>query len=199
MWRHIVCAQRGDNGIGVNGDLLYKYRSDQRFFQNTTAGTVVLMGRRTWQSLPPRGLPGRVTIVLTSDPERAVGADHVVRTVDEAVALWRQRYAHKNVYVIGGARVYEETMALPFMVAVVMTWVHATRLRHSDTRYPEMLPEFELLWTRTERMKDGNILQFCEYVDIDRYTNAAIRLSTRDQDAEAAAAGAVDRATASEA
>jgi len=106
---------RSRNGvIGRDGGLPWRLSSDLKLFKRLTLGKPVIMGRRTWGSLPRKPLPGRLNLVLSRDihfePEGAV----VCETFSEAVQIGREQAAEdgvEEVCVIGGVALFE--LALP--------------------------------------------------------------------------------------
>lgn len=113
----IVVAQARNGAIGRGGTLPWRLPADLKHFKAVTMGTAMVMGRRTFESLPGL-LPGRRHIVLTRDPEwRAPGAE-VAQSADEALAL----AADEAVSVIGGAEII--SLFLPRAGAVELTEVH---------------------------------------------------------------------------
>jgi dihydrofolate reductase len=99
----LIWAQSRDGVIGADGQLPWRLPEDMALFRELTTGGTVVMGRRTWESLPERfrPLPGRTNVVLTSDP--AWAADGAVRAGSVAEVL----AAHAFLWVIGGGVVYE--------------------------------------------------------------------------------------------
>lgn len=93
--------------IGKDGGIPWHAPEDMRFFKRTTMGHVVAMGRATWESMGSRPLPGRTNVVLSRSHEAGEDAAGVVWTADLAhpIALARSRGC--DLYVAGGARVYE--------------------------------------------------------------------------------------------
>lgn len=114
-----LIVARAENGvIGRNGGLPWHLPDDLKHFKALTMGTPMVMGRRTFESLP-RLLPGRRHIVLTRDPEwRAAGAERA-RSVAEALALADA----PRVSVIGGAEIFR--LFLPIADRIELTEVHA--------------------------------------------------------------------------
>lgn len=114
-----ACA---DNGvIGRDNALPWHLPEDMAHFRQLTMGCPVLMGRKTWDSLPPRfrPLPGRLNLVLTRQYAwQAEGATRVA-SVEEALTLCP---AGQDLWVIGGAEVY--AMALPLAQRLEITEVH---------------------------------------------------------------------------
>jgi len=114
----MVWAQSRGGVIGVDGALPWHLPEDLRLFRALTLGATVVMGRRTWESLPPRfrPLPGRRNVVLSSTLQDVTGAE-VVRSVDEVLALGT------DLWVIGGGALY--AALLPHADEVVVTEVRA--------------------------------------------------------------------------
>jgi dihydrofolate reductase len=98
----MVWAQARGGVIGADGGLPWHLPEDLRLFRDLTMGATVVMGRRTWESLPERfrPLPGRINVVLTSDPRWSAPGARRAGSVDEALA------GEGPVWVIGGGAVY---------------------------------------------------------------------------------------------
>lgn len=115
---HLIYARAANGVIGHNNALPWHLPEDLAHFKRQTLGCPVLMGRKTWDSLPPRfrPLPGRLNLVLTRQPGwRAEGAQ-AVSSLQEALALCPP---DRPAWVIGGAEVY--TLALPRAQQAVVT------------------------------------------------------------------------------
>ena len=134
-----LVVARADNGvIGNKGRLPWRLRSDMHHFRSVTMGKPMIMGRKTFESLPGL-LDGRQHIVLTRDPSwRAEGAV-VVQNVDEALAV---AGGVPEVTVIGGAEIY--SLFLDRADKVWLTKVHAEP--EGDTFLPEFSEHF---WRQT--------------------------------------------------
>ena len=111
----LVVAVAKNGVIGREGALPWRLRSDLRRFRAAAMGKPVLMGRKTWESLPKRPLPGRENLVLTRDPNfRAEGA-RVYTDLAAMLAAGRAIAAASGadeIAVIGGAQIYAATLAL---------------------------------------------------------------------------------------
>lgn len=109
----IVVARAKNGVIGAKGELPWRLPSDLKRFKATTMGKPVIMGRKTWQSLPKAPLPGRENIVVTRDRMfRAIGA-HVFASLDAAIAAGRAMAAQSGadaVCVIGGAEIFDAAL-----------------------------------------------------------------------------------------
>ncbi len=124
----LVWAQARDRVIGVDGRLPWHLPEDLRLFKRLTSGGTVVMGRRTWESLPDRArpLPGRRNVVLSRDPAWAADGATRARSVEEVLT------AHPGCWVIGGAAVY--AAFLPHARRLVVTDVDLDV--DGDTRAP---------------------------------------------------------------
>lgn len=108
MIRLIVAADR-NWGIGYKGKLLTDIPDDLRFFRQTTRDQVVIMGRKTLETLPGgRALPNRINIVVTSDPSYQKKNVIVAHSIDEA--LFEAEKYQKDIYVAGGGEIYEQML-----------------------------------------------------------------------------------------
>ncbi len=134
----IVAVDRG-GGIGRDGDLLYHISADLRRFKQLTMGHPIIMGRRTFESLPKGALPGRRNIVITRNPVYAAPDIEVAASLDEAMALVA---GADEAFIIGGASIYAE--ALPAASRIYLTEVDAET--EADTHFPAIGPE----WRRTD-------------------------------------------------
>jgi dihydrofolate reductase len=126
----------GENGaIGRGGDLPWRLSSDMRYFRKITMGKPVIMGRRTFKSLP-RVLDGRLNIVLTRD-QGFVAPDAVMaHSLEEGLAAAREsavRTGADEIMVMGGEDVFREV--LPQAHRIYLTEVHATP--EADTWFPD--------------------------------------------------------------
>jgi dihydrofolate reductase len=130
--RIVLVAAVADNGvIGADGDIPWHLPEDLAHFKRLTVGKVVVMGRRTYESIG-RPLPRRTNVVVTRTPGWGADGVLVARSWPEARAL-AEEHETDEVVVIGGAALYAE--ALPEADRQVLTEVHATPA--GDTCYPE--------------------------------------------------------------
>lgn len=143
----LVVARARNGVIGRDGDLPWRLRSDLQRFKAITIGKPCIMGRKTWESLPLRPLPGRLNVVLTRDEGwgedgQAKGA-LVCQTLDEAIEIAREQAEDDGVdeiCVIGGAGLFEA--ALPRARRLYVTEVEA------EVEGDVLFPAFdEAAWT----------------------------------------------------
>ncbi len=163
----IIVAQAENRAIGLNGDMPWHLSGDLKRFKALTMGHPVVMGRRTWESLPKRPLAGRRNIVFSQSADFAPEGAEVVRSVNELFNLLRD--SDDEVFIIGGGRIYN--MLMPWTNRLYITWVHK-EFPEADTFFPTIdLSEFTKV-NETERMTDEkNGLEF-SYAEYDRKIKA---------------------------
>lgn len=128
----IVVVVDGNNGIGKNGDLLCHLPNDLKHFKKLTTGHTIIMGRKTFESLPKGALPNRINIVITSDNADNYPGCIVARSVDEAFLLTKKK---DKVFIIGGGKIYNSTLYLANKL--YLTRIHH-RFEHADTFFPDI-------------------------------------------------------------
>jgi dihydrofolate reductase len=162
----IIAAVSDDGVIGRSGDIPWNLPVDLRRFKLVTKGKMLISGRKTWDSLPQKPLPGRRHIVLTRDENFTDARCSVARTFEEATRL-AQALGENEVIVIGGEAVYRE--ALPLAHAAYITRVHVC-VPNGDARFP--LDLLKDSWEEVSRIPDENWggvpnSEFCAYIRID--------------------------------
>jgi dihydrofolate reductase len=123
MSRIALVVARADNGvIGRQGKLPWRIPEDLRHFRAVTIGKPCIMGRKTWDGLPLKPLPGRINIVVTRNPEFRADHAQIVRSLDDAL-MFAKAANPEEIAVIGGAEIYRGA----FRVAdrIYLTEVHA--------------------------------------------------------------------------
>ncbi|HEY7852545.1 MAG TPA: dihydrofolate reductase [Caulobacteraceae bacterium] len=139
---------RAANGvIGRNGALPWRLKSDMALFRTLTLGKPVIMGRKTWDSLPRRPLPQRMNIVLSRDGAFAPAGAVVCEDFSECVQIGREHASEEGadeVCVIGGAALF--ALALPRVRRIYLTEVEAAP--EGDVVFP---PFDESDWIETRR------------------------------------------------
>lgn len=108
----IAAIGKRTRALGKNGDLLFKIPTDLERFRTLTKGRPVVMGRKTWESLPAgrRPLPDRANIVITRQTDyEALGAA-VTQTLEEALAIAQKAVGADEIFIIGGSEIYAAAM-----------------------------------------------------------------------------------------
>jgi len=117
----LIVAASENNVIGKNNQLIWHLPKDMKFFKNTTWAMVVVMGRKTFESLGSKPLPGRKNIIITRQPGWQAEGVSVVKSVDEAIAL-ADKMDYKEVFIIGGGEIF--MIAFDKADKIYMTRVH---------------------------------------------------------------------------
>lgn len=125
----IIAAVGKNRELGKKGDLIFHLKDDMKFFRETTSGHKIVMGRKTWESLPGK-LPNRTNIVISSRDFE--GPDEIVHDVDKFIA--DNKDTDEEIFVIGGGKIYAEF--LPFASFIYLTEVDAED-KEADTYFPE--------------------------------------------------------------
>lgn len=139
---NLIYARSRNGVIGRDNTLPWHLPEDLAHFKRQTLGCPVIMGRKTWDSLPPkfRPLPGRPNIVISRDPAWHADGAHSASTLQSALAWCAD---HPEVWVIGGAQIY--ALALPLAQRVVVTEIDA------DFEGDAFAPALDAAWAETAR------------------------------------------------
>jgi len=133
----LIYARAANGVIGLNNQMPWHLPEDLAHFKRTTLGCPVLMGRKTWESIPAkfRPLPGRANLVITRQPNWQAEGAHVVHSLEEGLTL---ALAHcpegKDLWVMGGAEIYAQ--AAPIAEEAVVTEIEADY--EGDTFAPQL-------------------------------------------------------------
>lgn len=130
----MIVAAAEDGAIGRGGDLIWRISADLKRFKALTMGHTIIMGRKTWDSLPKGALPGRRNVVVTRDKAfTAVGAD-TYHSLEEAIASCQG----EETFIIGGAQIYRQ--AMPMVSKLFLTRVYAS-YPDADAFFPEIIAD----------------------------------------------------------
>lgn len=154
----IACISKVHRAIGYKNRLLYAIPSDMTRFRMLTTGHTIIMGRKTFESLPNGALPNRRNIVISKTKEQITGCE-VCSSLEEALAARKEEVGSKEAsdecFIIGGASIYEQ--ALPFADKLYLTIIEKEP-ENADTFFPEINPAE---WEMTEKeMRNENGLPF---------------------------------------
>lgn len=125
----IACIGK-NHELGIDGQLIYSLKNDLKFFRETTLGHKVLMGRKTWESLPGK-LENRENIVASH--QAVEGADKVINNLDEFIQA--NKDTDEEIFVIGGGTLY--SALLPYAKSIYLTEVDSTT-ENADTFFPSL-------------------------------------------------------------
>ena len=129
-----IVAVDNDWGIGFNGELLEHIPEDLIYFKTLTTGHIVVMGRKTWDSLPKKPLPNRFNVVITSQ-ERHFEEMTAFIPFSEAVSRLKHSPKEDDWFIIGGGRIYKEL--LPYCDRVYVTKIFKDH-DQVDTYFPNL-------------------------------------------------------------
>lgn len=155
---HLIFARAANGVIGKAGALPWHLPEDMAHFRRTTSGHTVIMGRKTWDSLPPRfrPLPGRKNIVVTRQENWQAEGALRAGSLAQAVQLCGQ---DSDAWVIGGAEIYRE--ALPLAGTAVVTEIDSPF--EGDAHAPEFGPEWKEVARERHTSVNGLGFSFATY------------------------------------
>jgi len=138
----LIFARARNGVIGRDNQMPWHLPEDLAHFKATTLGQPVIMGRKTWDSLPPRfrPLPGRLNVVITRQPHWVAEGAQVAHSLPEALALCPSA---SQPWVMGGAEIYQ--LALPLATHAVVTEIDA------DYAGDAYAPTFDAAWREVSR------------------------------------------------
>lgn len=155
----IMIAAMARNGvIGKNGKMLWHLPGDLKRFKKLTTGHIVIMGRKTYESIG-KPLPNRTNIIVTGKVDYKASQVVIVHSFEEAISRARQiSECHsplKHIFIIGGAKIYEQALS-------VADEIYLTSIEQSfegDTYFPEI---DKAIWKLTESVgkKEKNLYYF---------------------------------------
>ena len=142
----MIVALDEKNAIGKNNKLLCRLSGDMKNFKELTTGHPVIMGRKTFESLPKGALPNRVNIVLTKDEEKIFNDAISCNSIEEVMGLRVIKNCEK-CFVIGGAEIYKHFFDLADKLYV-------TSIRHTFEDADSFFPEIDIDQWRINSVSD---------------------------------------------
>jgi dihydrofolate reductase len=158
MKLHLIFARSANGVIGQNNTLPWHFPEDMAHFKKTTLGCPVIMGRKTWDSLPPkfRPLPGRLNIVLTRQMDWQAPGAVCAHSLSDAAKLCP---TNSDAWVIGGAEIYAQ--ALPLASTAVVTEIDFDY--EGDAFAPKFGPEWIEISRKRDKSRAGFNYSFVTY------------------------------------
>lgn len=153
----IIVAIAENGAIGYKNELLYRISADLKRFKALTTGHTVMMGRKTFLSLPKGALPNRRNIVLTRDANAQFPGTETFVSIEDALAAVG---ADEQVFVIGGAEIYRQTM--PIADRLEVTLVHDIPV-NADAYFPEISDEWHVVAQEDFTQEDAPAYSFITY------------------------------------
>ena len=158
----IIAAVGSDGAIGSGGNLAFYVKADLRHFKELTMGCPVIMGRKTFESLPKGALPGRRNIVITRNAGFSVPAVETAASVDEAITLAGDV---PQAFIIGGAEIYRQTIDRADRLEI--TFIDA-ECPGADTFFPSIDPERWVVTSESPAETDPSTGLVYRFVRLDR-------------------------------
>lgn len=155
----LALAMASNGIIGKGGALPWRIPEDMRRFKALTMGKPCIMGRKTWDSLPKKPLPGRTNIVITRDVNFAADGAVVVHTLDEALARAAAEIPDE-IMIIGGAEIYKAVLPRA-------TRIHLTEVEDEFEGDAHMPPFDPAIWKEVSREHHPGDIAF-SYVTLER-------------------------------
>lgn len=154
----IIVAVAENNGIGMQNDLLCHLSEDLKRFKKLTTGNVVIMGKRTFESLPRGPLPNRENIVLTDLPQEIIEGCTMAYSINDVV---EKMSCDKENFIIGGGSVY--TQFLPLANKLYLTKINASF--SADTFFPDVnFDEWNVLEQQDVEKNENNDYSYTYYI-----------------------------------
>lgn len=169
----LIAAMSQNRAIGRNGHLPWNLPEDMHRFRKLTTDNVVIMGRKTYQSIG-RALPNRLNIVVSrAAPEQRLNdaGIHVTDSLQSAVTLARTMQPDSEIFIIGGAQIYQSALNERVADRLLLTVLHQT-ISDADTFFPDYEHVFPHTFSCEKWIgNDGRTLSF---VDLRRFSIPSI-------------------------
>lgn len=147
----IIVAADENNAIGKDNNLLCHLPNDLKYFKSVTEGYPVIMGRKTFESLPKGALPNRRNIVITRNSELQYERCEMCSSIEEALLLCKNE---EKVFIIGGGSVYNESM--PIADELYLTRIHH-QFEGTDTFFPAVESGvWQEVWSEAHQADEKN-------------------------------------------
>ena len=141
---NIIAAITDNNALGKDNKLLFRLKKDMAHFKNITTDNVVIMGRKTYESIG-KTLPNRVNIVLSRDMESNEDF-YTFDSIEKAIEWSKENYPQKEIFIIGGASVYDKALKDDIVDKLYMTKIKQT-VEDADAFFPEI--DYKRKWSIT--------------------------------------------------
>jgi dihydrofolate reductase len=139
----IIAAVAENNAIGKDNKLLWHLKEDLQRFKKLTSGHIIIVGENTYNSLPIKPLPNRTNIVITDNEDFKPTGCYVAHSIKEAIFeanKWQEiDFLPNEIFIIGGAMIYEEFMKYAHMLYI-------TKI-HKEFEADRFFPKIDEQWT----------------------------------------------------
>lgn len=151
---NIIAAITDNNALGKDNKLLFRLKKDMAHFKNITTDNVVIMGRKTYESIG-KTLPNRVNIILSRNMKSNEDF-YTFDSIEKAIEWSKENYPQKEIFIIGGASVYDKALKDDIVDKLYMTKIKQT-VEDADAFFPEI--DYKRKWsiTSVERFFENGI------------------------------------------
>ncbi len=162
---NFIVAVDDNYAVGYKNDLLYNLKKDMHYFVETTRNKTVVMGENTFRSLPGcKPLRNRTNIVISIDPSFTAEGVIVVHSFKELASVLKN-YDSDNVFVIGGASIYEQLMS--YCKLAYITKIHATKPADRFIPNIESTGKWKLIFKSSTHTEEDYKFEFCIFKNTD--------------------------------
>lgn len=154
----IIAAIGKNKELGKDNKLLWHIPEDFKRFKNLTSGHPIIMGRKTWDSLPLKPLPNRTNIIVTQNSKLKTTKIFVVNSMKQAIEMGK-RTGTEEAFIIGGGQIYEQAIKKGLVDKLYLTVIDANF--DADTFFPDY-SEFKKVVFEEEGESDGYEYKFLE-------------------------------------
>jgi dihydrofolate reductase len=158
----IIVAVAENNAIGKDNDLIWYISDDLKRFKKLTTGHTIVMGRKTFESLPNGALPNRENVVISHDQNLQIHKVKMMHSLEEVIKEYGE--SSEEVFVIGGGSIYEKL--LPFAQKIYLTKVHASF--DADVFFPEIYQDDWRVLTEEHHQKSKKNHFDFSFIDLER-------------------------------
>ena len=157
-----IVAADENFGIGFQGKLLMSIPEDLKYFKELTSGHIVVMGSKTWDSLPIKPLPNRLNVIVTRNPSLVENKFPNVWYGTIGDVIEKVFTEKEEIFIIGGGVIYEKLLS--FCDRVYLTKIYKS-FDNVDTYFPNLdeMPDWEMEEVLSDGEENGITFQICLY------------------------------------
>ncbi len=162
----IIAAIGKNRELGKDNKLLWHIKEDLQRFKSLTVGHPIIMGRKTWESLPFKPLPNRINIVVTRDVDKFKDlypfVSEIVSSIESAIERAKATSDAKEVFIIGGGQIYKEALEKGLVDKLYLTLVNADS--DADTFFPDYSQFTKII---SEKTSESEGLKY-KFIDLEK-------------------------------